>query len=89
MMQIEAPDLFSVDEAIRRLEVMLGQMPRWNTLSSFLPAGLTGLLGRSALSAHFVATLELCRQGKLDLRQDHGAFGLIWLRRRKVRQGPD
>ena len=78
-MQIEAPDLYSVDDAIHRLQAMLGTMPRWSELASFLPIGLSGLLRRSAVSAHFVATLELCRQGRLDLRQD-GVFGPIWLR---------
>jgi len=78
-LQIEAADLYSVDDAIFRLEAMLGRLPRWSTLMSFMPAGLTGLLRRSAVSAHFVATLELCKQGKLELRQD-GSFGPIWLR---------
>ena len=83
-LQIEAPDLYSVDDAIQRLEAMLGRMPRWTTLVSFLPSGLSGLLGRSVLSAHFVAMLELCRQGKIDLCQDEGAFGRIWVRARTV-----
>lgn len=87
ILQIEAPDLYSVDDAIRRLETMLGKMPRWATLMSFLPPGIRGLLGRSALSAHFVATLELCRQGKLDVRQDEGAFSPIWVRRRLEGEG--
>ncbi len=79
-LQIEAPDLFSPDDAIQRLSAMLGRMPRWSTLVSFLPAGLGGLLAKSALSAHFCAALELCRQGKLELRQDGGTFGPIWVR---------
>lgn len=78
-LKIEAPDLYSVDDAIFRLQSMLGRMPRWATLMSFLPPNLRGLLGKSALSAHFVATLELCRQGKLELRQDD-SFGPIWVR---------
>ncbi|PKU23677.1 segregation and condensation protein A [Telmatospirillum siberiense] len=83
-LQIEAPDLYSVDDAIQRLQTMLGRMPRWATLMSFLPPGLRGLLGRSALSAHFVATLELCRQGKVEVRQDEGVFGPIWVRTRRT-----
>jgi segregation and condensation protein A len=81
-LQIEAADLYSVDDAIHRLQTMLGHLPRWSTLLSFLPPGLRGLLGRSALSAHFVASLELCRLGKVELRQDGGAFGPIWVRAR-------
>ncbi|WP_405054181.1 segregation and condensation protein A [Telmatospirillum sp.] len=83
-LQIEAPDLYSVDDAIQRLQTMLGAMPRWSTLLSCLPPGLRGLLGRSALAAHFVASLELCRQGKVELRQDGGIFGPIWVRARRT-----
>jgi segregation and condensation protein A len=79
-LEIEAPDLFSPDDAIRRLEGLLGRMPRWSTLSAFLPPGLTGLVARSALSAHLVAALELCRQGRIELRQDPGGFTPLWLR---------
>ena len=79
-LEIEASDLFSPDDAIRRLETMLGGMVRWSTLQSILPAGVSGLLGRSALSAHLVAALELCRQGRLELRQDAGMGGPLWLR---------
>ena len=78
-LRIEAPDLYSVDDAIHRLQTMLGTLPRWSTLSSFLPPGLGGLLRRSAVSAHFVAILELCRQGKLELHQDE-VFADIWLK---------
>ncbi len=83
-LEIEAPDLFSPDDAIRRLETMLGAMPSWSTLSEFLPAGLTGLLARSAISAHLVAALELCRQGRLQLRQDEGAFAPLWLKAKEI-----
>ena len=79
-LSIEAPDLYSPDDAIRRMTAMLGTLPRWSTLMAFLPANLRGLLARSALSAHFCATLELCRQGRLDVRQDEGPFGMLWLR---------
>jgi segregation and condensation protein A len=83
-LEIEAPDLYSPDDAIRRLESMLGAMPRWSTLSAFLPEGLTGLLARSAVSAHLVAALELCRQGRIQLRQDEGAFTPLWLKAKEI-----
>jgi len=44
------------------------------------------LLARSALSAHLVAALELCRQGRLELRQDEGAFAALWLRPKPAEQ---
>ena len=79
-LEIEAPDLFSPDDAIRRLEAMLGKMPRWSTLSSFLPPGVSGLLARSALAAHLVGALELCKQGRIELRQDPGLFSPVWVK---------
>jgi segregation and condensation protein A len=79
-LRIEAPDLYSPDAAIRRLETMLGRMPRWSTLQSFLPESLRGLLGRSAVASHLVAVLELCRRGRLELRQDGGCFTPLWVR---------
>ena len=80
VLHVEAPDLYSPDDAIRRLEALLGKLPKWSTLVSFLPPGLSGLLRRSAVSAHLVAVLELCRQGRVELRQDDGRFAPIWVR---------
>lgn len=80
-LSIEAADLYSPDDAIRRMTGMLDRAPSWSALAAFLPGDLKGLLARSALSAHFCAALELCRQGRLELRQDDGPFGLLWLRR--------
>jgi len=85
-LEIEAPDLFSPDDAIRRLEAMLGKMPRWSTLSSFLPPGVSGLLARSAMAAHLVGALELVKQGRIELRQDPGLFAPVWV---KAREGEE
>lgn len=75
-------NLYSVEDAIERLSEMLGSMPDWQTLASFLPADLgDGIERRSALAAHFSATLELARIGRIDLRQS-STFGPIYLRRK-------
>jgi segregation and condensation protein A len=80
VLHIEAAELYSMDEALHRLSRLLGRMPDWRTLASFLPPGLRGgLVQRSAIAATFAATLELVRAGKLQLRQD-AAFGPIYLR---------
>ncbi len=72
--------LYSVDDALHRLNSMLGETLGWRTLAAFLPADLRGgLVWRSALSSTFAASLEMCREGKLQIRQD-GAFGPIYLR---------
>jgi segregation and condensation protein A len=80
ILHIEAPELYSMDDALQRLSRLLGRMPDWRTLESFLPRGLArGLVQRSAVAATFAATLELVRSGKLQLRQDR-VFGPIFLR---------
>ncbi|MBC8267330.1 MAG: segregation/condensation protein A [Rhodospirillaceae bacterium] len=83
-LHIEAWDLHSVDDALERLLQVVGKMPDWNVLSTFLPAGLKeGLTFRSAVASTFAATLEMAREGKLRLRQN-AAFEPIF-----VRSAPD
>jgi segregation and condensation protein A len=82
-LEIEASELYSMELAIERLSNMLGRMPDWATLQTFLPPGQTGLVRRSALAATFAASLELVRTGRLQLRQDR-TFGAIY-----VRKAPD
>ena len=80
MLHIAPPELYSMDDALQRLRRMLGRVPDWRSLMSFLPpAPGTGWCERSAIAATFAASLELVRAGKLQLRQDT-AFGPIYLR---------
>ena len=80
VLHIEAPELFSMDDALHRLSSLVGRMPDWRTLATFLPQGLQGgIVHRSAVAATFAASLELVRSGKLQLRQDV-AFGPIYVR---------
>jgi len=73
-------ELYSMDEALRRLGDMLGHMPDWTVLTSFLPEGYGDeLQRRSAIAATFAASLEMVRAGRAQLRQD-GTFGPIFLR---------
>jgi segregation and condensation protein A len=80
VLEIRAAELYSMDEALERLGRILGKVPEWRGLMSFLPHDLRGgLVGRSAVAATFAASLELVRSGRLELRQDM-AFGPIYLR---------
>jgi segregation and condensation protein A len=82
-LRITSTNLFAVDEAVKRLRQMLGSMPNWQALISFLPSNLrNGLLNRSALASTFVASLELVKEGHIELWQD-SAFGPIFLRNRE------
>jgi segregation and condensation protein A len=78
--RIAPTELYSIDEALQRLSDLLGGIPDWTTLASFLPqtAGRP-LLQRSAIAAHFVASLELTKAGRIELRQD-GVYNPIYLR---------
>ncbi len=80
-LRIDPGELFSVDDAIHRLSLLLGgAVPAWQTLTSFLPEELRGgLIWRSAVASTLAASLEMSKQGKLDLRQD-GPFRPIYLR---------
>ena len=84
---IARSQLFTVEDAVKRLSALLESSPGWATLSSFLPEGLSGALNhRSALASHFTASLEMVREGGLKLRQER-AFGPIWLARKKKARG--
>lgn len=80
-LRIIASDLYSVDEALKRLRTALGRAPDWQALHSFLPPDLKTELGRrSATASVFAASLELAKTGAVQIRQDR-AFGPIYLRR--------
>jgi segregation and condensation protein A len=82
-LRIVSTKLYAVEEAVKRLKLMLGQMPNWQTLVSFLPMDLRGgLLTRSAMASTFVASLELVKEGQIELRQD-SPYGPIFLRNRE------
>jgi segregation and condensation protein A len=81
-LRIEQMELFSMDDALGRLTRVLGRVPDWSALSSFLPGGLEDdLVRRSAVAATFAASLELVRSGQAEIRQDQ-LFGPIFFRSR-------
>lgn len=76
-MAIEPVELYTVENALERIRRMLGATLEWTDLSSFLPDDLSDpLMRRSAIASTFTASLELAREGKLDIRQE-GVFGRI------------
>lgn len=79
---LAAQKLFALEEAVSRVRNMVGFMPDWSELSSFVPELLleTPIERRSALASTFAASLELAKFGELVLRQDE-TFGPIFVRR--------
>ena len=76
-------DVWTMEEALERLRPVIGAVGEWTDLMSFLPEGWDGdpARRRSATASTFAATLELAKNGRLDLRQDD-MFGPIRIRGR-------
>lgn len=82
---IERTRLYSLEETVARLRRLLGSaMPNWDVLHAYLPDVADAdqaLEVRSALASTFAATLELVKNGELEMRQD-GTFAPIYVKRR-------
>lgn len=79
-LHIAPTELYSIEDAIARLRDVIGNIPDWTMLSRFLPPGLKdALLFRSAVASTFVATLELARSGRIELRQGD-PFSPVYIR---------
>jgi segregation and condensation protein A len=83
-LEIEPLTLYSVEDALGRLERLLGtDLVDWSVLQHYLPLDIAEPLHRrSAVCAHFIASLELVRQGRLEVRQEGGHFSPIHIRAR-------
>ena len=87
VLRVKKPKVFKFEEALERVQKLLSfQVPRWESLQSFLPdidamgAGQSArAMRRSALASTLLVGLELTKQGKLELRQD-SAFAPLYLR---------
>ena len=63
--------LYSVEDALNTLKSFFKDSKEWKDLLDFIPNNLRNKLERkSALASHFVASLELVKEGSLQLRQD-------------------
>ena len=72
--------LWTVKEAISRLAALVGQLPDWSMLESFLPNGVNSPMARrAALASTLLAGLEMSREGLMLLRQEDD-FGPIRLK---------
>ena len=71
--------VMTLDEAIHRLERMVGARMDWTRLEAFLPETQDPEFRRSALASSFVATLELARLGKVQISQE-AVFAPLYVR---------
>ncbi|MCB1387637.1 MAG: segregation/condensation protein A [Rhodobacteraceae bacterium] len=76
-------DIYPLETALERLRGMIGEALQWSDLAGFLPPGwrAAGARRRSALASTFAASLELAKQGALELQQSE-TFAPIRLRTR-------
>ena len=79
---ISDTQLYSVEDALITLKNFLKYKKDWKDLLDFVPKNLRNKLERkSALASHFVASLELVKEGSLQLKQDNYS-GNIMLQRK-------
>jgi segregation and condensation protein A len=72
--------LWTVQDALRRVALLLGTLPDWTSLEQFLPDSLASPTERrAALASTLLAGLEMARDGTIRLRQDD-LFGPILVR---------
>ncbi len=78
---IEYSELYSVDQAIKRLKGIFGNITEWtnflNVIPNLIKANKT--INKSIISSNFVASLELSKNGLIDLKQDE-SFGNIYIK---------
>jgi segregation and condensation protein A len=81
---VKRQPVWSIKEAREALERLIGTMDDWGTFDVWLDRYLsTPETRRSVRASSFTASLELAREGSLELRQEE-AFKPIFLRRRPV-----
>ena len=78
---IEYSELYSVDQAVKRLKEIFGTITEWTNLLSIIPTLLNSnnVINKSIISSNFVASLELSKNGFVEVKQDE-IFGNIYIR---------
>ena len=77
-------ELYSVDNAIQRLKGIFGEITEWTNLLSLLPKfNSNKIVNKSILSSNFVASLELAKNGYIDVKQNN-VFGNIFVKLRRL-----
>lgn len=80
---VKRQPVWSIKEARAALERLLGRMEDWEVLDRWLADYLVEpKLRPSVIASSFTASLELAREGTVEIRQE-GAFAPIFMRRRR------
>ena len=82
-MTINASELYSVDEAMQRLKNLFGSIKEWTNFITLIPTlKQNKIVNRSSISSHFVASLELAKNGYIEVEQKE-IFGNIFIKSKK------
>lgn len=75
--------IFSLEQALDRMRGLIGFAGDWTDISTYLPEGFgtDPARRRSAAASTFAATLELAKEGRIEMRQSE-VFAPIEIRRR-------
>lgn len=80
--------VFTMEQALERMRGLIGYAGDWSDLTSYLPDGwsVDPVQWRSATASTFAASLELAKEGHIEIRQTE-LFAPIQLRKREKRRG--
>ncbi len=80
----ERDHVFTMEQALGRMRSLIGDTIEWGDLTRFLPDGWRDdpKFRRSAMASTFAASLELVKEGKLEIRQSE-IFAPITLRTKR------
>ena len=77
---INSSELYSVSQAIKSLKGIFGSLNEWTNFMNLIPKfGLKKIVNKSSISSNFVASLELTKDGFIELKQN-GPFANIFLK---------
>jgi segregation and condensation protein A len=87
--RFKAREVWSLAEARQALTRLVGAQADWTAFDTFLlEACVASDMRRSARASTFAASLELAREGRIEMRQER-AFAPIWLRPMDVNPGEE
>ena len=77
--------VFTMEQALERMRGLIGFSGDWSDLTSYMPDGWgeEPAMRRSATASTFAASLELVKEGHLEIRQE-GVFAPIQLRKKDL-----
>jgi|TARA_B110000908_G_C10255881_1_gene455449 segregation and condensation protein A len=80
---LDRESVFTMEQALERMRGLIGYAGDWTDIVSYLPEGWENdpVKRRSATAATFAASLELVKEGHLEIRQTE-SFAPIQLRKR-------